>query len=80
MFPIMKVRESACRSLQKWTVISLEFSAQVINWLVDVLNDDSSAVRLSALATMHHMAVNRRLKLQDAHLHMVIYYSNMGCR
>ncbi|KAL9684721.1 hypothetical protein QQ045_022162 [Rhodiola kirilowii] len=67
-----EVRESACRSLQKWTVISPEFSTQAVNWLVDVLNDDSYSVRLSALDTMHHMAINRRLKLQDVHLHMFL--------
>lgn len=38
---------------------------------MDVLNDDSTAVRLQALDTMHHMAMGGHLKVQQANLHMV---------
>jgi integrator complex subunit 4 len=38
---------------------------------MDMLNDDSVVVRLQALETMHHMAINGCLKLQEKHFHMV---------
>ncbi|XP_019262018.1 PREDICTED: protein SIEL-like isoform X2 [Nicotiana attenuata] len=67
-----EVRESACRALQTLAILSADFTNEVVNFLMDVLNDDSTAVRLQALDTMHHMAMVGHLKVQQAHLHMFL--------
>lgn len=64
-----EVRRSACSSLQTLTIFSGKFADQALNLLMDLLNDDSVAVRLQALETMHHMATNDRLKVEKAHVH-----------
>ncbi|KAJ8564461.1 hypothetical protein K7X08_000921 [Anisodus acutangulus] len=68
----IEVRESACRTLKTLANLSADFSNEVVNLLMDVLNDDSIAVRLQALDTMHHMAMFGLLKVQQAHLHMFL--------
>ncbi|XP_009772087.1 protein SIEL isoform X2 [Nicotiana sylvestris] len=67
-----EVRESACRALQTLAILSADFTNEVVNFLMDVLNDDSTAVRLQALDTMHHVAMVGQLKVQQAHLHMFL--------
>ena len=71
----LKVRKSACESLHALTILSVEFACEALNLLMDVLNDDSVVVRLQALETMHHMAINGCLKLQEKHMHMVCFSS-----
>jgi len=71
--PDVKVRKSVCESLRTLTSLSAEFAREALDSLMDVLNDDSAVVRLQALETMHHMAINGRLKLHDKHLHMVCF-------
>ncbi|XP_052728971.1 protein SIEL isoform X2 [Vigna angularis] len=65
-----EVRKSVCESLHTLTSLSAEFAREALDSLMDVLNDDSAVVRLQALETMHHMAINGRLKLHEKHLHM----------
>jgi integrator complex subunit 4 len=65
------VRKSACQSLHTLTILSVEFAREALDLLMDMLNDDSVVVRLQALETMHHMAINGCLKLQEKHFHMV---------
>ncbi|KAK7273765.1 hypothetical protein RIF29_14828 [Crotalaria pallida] len=67
-----EVRKSACQSLHTLTILSLEFAHEALNFLMDMLNDDSVAVRLQALETLHFMAINGCLKLQEKHLHMFL--------
>lgn len=69
----LKVRRSACAALHTLCILSADFAGKALNLLVDVLNDDSVAVRLQAMETMHHMAKFGHLKLQEAHLDMVIF-------
>ncbi|KAM3266125.1 protein SIEL [Capsicum annuum] len=69
---LYEVRESACRALQTLAILSSSFSNEVVNLLMDVLNDDSMAVRLQALDTLHHVAMFGHLKLQEEHLHMFL--------
>lgn len=71
----LKVRKSACQSLQRLTILSDEFAHEALNFLMDVLNDDSAVVRLQALETMRHMVINGCLKIQEKHLHMVCFSS-----
>ncbi|KVI03287.1 Armadillo-like helical [Cynara cardunculus var. scolymus] len=65
-----EVRSSACYALRMPAVLSADFAAGALGLLMDVLNDDSTVVRLQALETMHHMAVFGHLKVQEMHMHM----------
>ncbi|KAK4834531.1 hypothetical protein QYF36_024374 [Acer negundo] len=67
-----EVRRSACSSLCTFTVFSEKFAGEALNLLVDMVNDDSVAVRLQVLETMHHMANCECLKLQEMHMHMFL--------
>ncbi|CAK9162369.1 unnamed protein product [Ilex paraguariensis] len=67
-----EVRRSACFSLRTLTILSSEFAGQILNLLMDVLNDDSTVVRLQAMETLHHMAIFKNLEVQEAHLHMLL--------
>ncbi|XP_068487328.1 protein SIEL [Phaseolus vulgaris] len=67
-----EVRKSVCESLRTLTSLSAAFAREALDSLMDVLNDDSAVVRLQALETMHHMAIDGRLKLQEKHLHMFL--------
>ncbi|XVF76894.1 hypothetical protein PTKIN_Ptkin13bG0303900 [Pterospermum kingtungense] len=64
-----EVRMSACYSLRTLTVFSLRFAGEALNLLMDMLNDDSTDVRLQALDTMHHMATSGHLKIEEMHMH-----------
>ncbi|KAL2330661.1 hypothetical protein Fmac_018242 [Flemingia macrophylla] len=67
-----EVRKSVCESLCTLTNLSVKFAREALDSLVDVLQDDSAVVRLQALETMHHMAINGCLKLHEKHLHMFL--------
>lgn len=69
------MRKSACQSLHRLTILSVEFARETLDLLMDMLNDDSMVVRLQTLETMHRMAINSCLKLQEKHLHMVSFWS-----
>ncbi|KAL5058233.1 hypothetical protein RYX36_029837 [Vicia faba] len=75
-----EVRKSACQSLHRLTILSVEFAREALDLLMDMLNDDSVVVRLQALETMHHMALNGWLKLQEKHLHMFLGALVDNCR
>ncbi|KAJ4830686.1 hypothetical protein Tsubulata_028402 [Turnera subulata] len=67
-----EVRKSACHSLRMLVVLSTEFAGHALDLLMDMLNDDSMAVRLEAMETMHHMATFECLKVQETHMHMFL--------
>ncbi|XP_022157326.1 protein SIEL isoform X2 [Momordica charantia] len=67
-----QVRKSACDALYNLPILSTKFAGEALNLLMDVLNDDSVSVRLQALETLHHMAMSKCLKLQEAHMHMFL--------
>lgn len=54
-------------------ILSADFAAEALDLLMDVLNDDSTIVRLQVLETMHHMAVCGHLKVKEMHMHMVSF-------
>ncbi|KAI3666881.1 hypothetical protein L6452_41921 [Arctium lappa] len=66
------VRSSTCSALRMPAILSADFITGALGLLMDVLNDDSTVVRLQALETMHHMAVFGHLKVQEMHMHMAI--------
>ncbi|XP_031284736.1 protein SIEL-like [Pistacia vera] len=67
-----EVRKSACSSLGLLSVLSEKFAGEALNFLVDMLNDDSVTVRLQALETMLLMANCEHLKVQEIHMHMFL--------
>ncbi|XP_029127904.1 protein SIEL [Cajanus cajan] len=67
-----EVRKSVCESLCTLTNLSANFAREALDSLMDVLQDGSAVVRLQALETMHHMAINGCLKLHEKHLHMFL--------
>ncbi|KAJ0089190.1 hypothetical protein Patl1_31448 [Pistacia atlantica] len=67
-----KVRKSGCSSLGSLSVLSEKFAGEALNFLVDMLNDDSVTVRLQALETMLLMANCEHLKVQEIHMHMFL--------
>lgn len=69
----LKVRMSACYSLRTLTVFSLRFACEALNLMMDMLNDDSTVVRLQALDTIHHMATSDHLKVEKIHIHRVMF-------
>lgn len=67
-----EVRSSACYSLRMPAILSADFAAEALDLLMDVLNDDSTIVRLQVLETIHHMAVCGHLKVKEMHMHMFL--------
>lgn len=59
-------------------VLFADFAAKALGLLMDMLNDDSTVVRLQALETMHHMVVFGHLKVQEMHMHMVNLWLVLG--
>ncbi|MED6175792.1 hypothetical protein PIB30_081690 [Stylosanthes scabra] len=64
-----EVRKSVCQSLRSLTILSVEFAHGALNLLMDVINDYKVEVRLEALETMHHMAINHCLELLENYMH-----------
>lgn len=67
-----EVRSSACYSMRIPAILSSDFASGALNLLMDILNDDSVAVRLQTLETMHHIALYGNLKVQEMHMHMFL--------
>ncbi|KAG9134129.1 hypothetical protein Leryth_004806 [Lithospermum erythrorhizon] len=67
-----EVRRSACHALRNLTDLSAKFTGQAVNYLMDVLNDDSVTVRVEVLQTMHQIALCGHLKVEEEHLHMFL--------
>ncbi|CAK7343728.1 unnamed protein product [Dovyalis caffra] len=68
-----QVRKSACYSLRTHTTLCAEFAGQSLTLLMDVLNDDSMAVRLEALETLQQMAIFGCLK-DEADVFSVLFF------
>ncbi|KZV48740.1 integrator complex subunit 4 [Dorcoceras hygrometricum] len=66
-----EVRRSACCALQKLMAFSSEFTCEAVHVLMDILNDDSTVVRLQALETLRLISLRVQLKVEESHLHMV---------
>lgn len=67
-----EVRTACCDSLGSLTIFSIQFADGALNLLMDMLNDDTSIVRLQTLHTMYKMAAYDRLKVQERHMHMFL--------
>ncbi|KAM7263509.1 hypothetical protein ACFE04_001192 [Oxalis oulophora] len=69
---IKPVRKSTCKALRSLGILSTKFANEALNLLMDILNDDSLAVRSQALETMHHMVTYKHLKLLEIHVHQLL--------
>ncbi|PIA37467.1 hypothetical protein AQUCO_03000205v1 [Aquilegia coerulea] len=67
-----EVRKSSCISLGKLTILYVHFAEEALNLLMDMLNDDTTEVRLQCLQTMYHMGTSDCLKVQQLHMHMFL--------
>ncbi|KAK1285414.1 hypothetical protein QJS10_CPB20g00816 [Acorus calamus] len=67
-----EVRRVACDSLGKHSIFSLQFADDALNLMMDMLNDDTMAVRLQTLESMFRMASCDRLNVQGKHMHMFL--------
>ncbi|XP_058091142.1 protein SIEL isoform X2 [Magnolia sinica] len=67
-----EVRRAASASLGSLVIFSIQFADDALNLLMDILNDDTSVVRLQTLKTMFHMASYDHLKVQEKHMHMFL--------
>ncbi|KAK9102154.1 hypothetical protein Sjap_019408 [Stephania japonica] len=67
-----EVRISACTSLGRLSIISVQFANGALDMLLSLLNDDSMAVRLQSLETMSHMATCHCLHVRERHMHILL--------
>ncbi|KAK9159201.1 hypothetical protein Scep_005775 [Stephania cephalantha] len=67
-----EVRISACISLGRLSINSVQFANGALDMLLAILNDDSMVVRLQSLGTMSHMATCHCLDVQERHMHMLL--------
>ncbi|KAK1320658.1 hypothetical protein QJS10_CPA03g01417 [Acorus calamus] len=67
-----EVRRVACDSLGKHSIFSLQFADDALNLMMDMLNDDTMAVRLQTLESMFRMASCDHLNVQGKHMHMFL--------
>ncbi|XP_020574416.1 protein SIEL [Phalaenopsis equestris] len=71
-----EVRMVACKSIGILCILSIHFSAAALDLLLDTLNDHTVAVRHQALETLHQMAANDCLIIQEKHMHMFLSLLN----
>ncbi|XP_077250685.1 ARM repeat superfamily protein isoform X2 [Tasmannia lanceolata] len=64
-----EVRRAACNSLGMLTIFSTKFADGSLHLLMDILNDDTTVVRLKTLNTMFYMASYDLLRVQESHMH-----------
>ncbi|CAA6669347.1 unnamed protein product [Spirodela intermedia] len=67
-----EVRRAACFSLGTLTILSAKFADNALDFLMDMLNDDSDAVQLQALQTLFQMTSNGNMNVQERHMHMFL--------
>lgn len=67
-----EVRTAAVKSLGILAKFSIKFTDNALNLLMDLLNDDVTAVRLKTLETLLHMSREDCLTVQEKHVHMFL--------
>ncbi|KAK9168024.1 hypothetical protein Syun_000164 [Stephania yunnanensis] len=67
-----EIRISACKSLGRLSINSVQFANGALDMLLTILNDDSMVVRMQSLETMSHMATCHCLDVQERHMHMLL--------
>ncbi|CAD6210811.1 unnamed protein product [Miscanthus lutarioriparius] len=67
-----QVRRTACKSLGALAKFSTQYTEKALDLLMDMMNDDSEAVRLQTLEALFHMATYGCLSVQEKHMHMFL--------
>ncbi|XP_040378112.1 protein SIEL isoform X2 [Oryza brachyantha] len=67
-----QVRTAACKSLGTLSKFSTQYAQKALDLLMDMMNDDTEAVRLQTLQTLFHMATYGCLSVQEMHMHMFL--------
>ncbi|KAF0903970.1 hypothetical protein E2562_030102 [Oryza meyeriana var. granulata] len=67
-----QVRTAACKSLGALSKFSTQYAQKALDLLMDMMNDDTEAVRLQTLQTLLHMATYGCLSVQEMHMHMFL--------
>ncbi|KAL6645787.1 hypothetical protein ACP70R_017395 [Stipagrostis hirtigluma subsp. patula] len=67
-----QVRTVACKSLGALAKFSTQFAQKALDLLMDMMNDDTEAVRLQTLQALLDMATYGCLSVQEKHMHMFL--------
>lgn len=67
-----EVRRTACKSLGALAKFSTQYTEKALDLLMDMMNDDTEAVRLQALEALFSMATYGCLSVQEKHMHMFL--------
>ena len=71
------MRTAACKTLGALAKFSNNYSQKALDLLMDMMNDDTEAVRLQTLQTLLDMATYGHLSVQEKHMHMVLIINIM---
>ncbi|ONM12882.1 Protein SIEL [Zea mays] len=66
------VRRTACKSLGALAKFSTQYTEKALDLLMDMMNDDTEAVRLQALEALFRMSTYGCLSVHEKHMHMVL--------
>lgn len=72
----LQVRTVACKTLGALAKLSNQYAHKALDLLMDMMNDDTEAVRLQTLQTLFDMATYG-LSMQEKHMHMVLIINIM---
>ncbi|KAG8074500.1 hypothetical protein GUJ93_ZPchr0006g44793 [Zizania palustris] len=67
-----QVRTAACKSLGALSKFSTQYAQKALDLLMDMMNDDTEAVRMQTLHTLFYMATYGCLSVQEMHMHMFL--------
>ncbi|KQK22259.1 protein SIEL isoform X3 [Brachypodium distachyon] len=67
-----QVRIAACKTLGALAKFSGQYAQKALDLLMDMMNDDTEAVRLQTLQTLFNMATYGYLSVQEKHMHMFL--------
>ncbi|KAM0821886.1 hypothetical protein ACQ4PT_071880 [Festuca glaucescens] len=67
-----QVRTAACKTLGALAKFSNQYAQKALDLLMDMMNDDTDAVRLQTLQTLLDMATYGHLSVQEKHMHMFL--------
>ncbi|KAM0875579.1 hypothetical protein ACQ4PT_036695 [Festuca glaucescens] len=67
-----QVRAAACKALGELAKFSNQYAQKALDLLMDMMNDDTEAVRLQTLRTLLDMATYGHLSVQEKHMHMFL--------
>ncbi|CAM0872595.1 unnamed protein product [Alopecurus aequalis] len=67
-----QVRTAACKTLGALAKFSNNYAQKALDLLMDMMNDDTEAVRLQTLQTLLDMATYGHLSVQEKHMHMFL--------